>query len=125
MKIVGMISAEIESLLQLSDLLDRNIYIGASNVSHMRSSHPDDYERYKNELEGILLHPDYVGTNKRDASIEYVKEFRINNEFVKVAVRVSKGNRFYARSMYVLNSRRVANFISKGTLLPVDNHNNP
>lgn len=41
----------------------------------------------------------------------------INNEYVKVAVRISSSEIFYARSLYVLNSNRVKNFINKGTLI--------
>ena len=43
--------------------------------------------------------------------------FIINNEYVKVAVRISSSGIFYARSLYVLNSNRVKNFINKGTLI--------
>lgn len=63
-----------------------------------------------------FLHADYVGINSSDNSIEFVKEYVIDNEFVKVAVRVSRGNKLYARSLYVLNNRRVKNFIAKNTL---------
>lgn len=41
----------------------------------------------------------------------------INNKYVKVAVRISSSEIFYARSLYVLNSNRVKNFINKGTLI--------
>ena len=64
----------------------------------------------------IIANPDYVGINSKDNSIEYVKEYIVDNEYVKVAVRISSGNRLYARSVYVLNRRRVQNFIKKGTL---------
>ena len=40
-----------------------------------------------------------------------------NNEYVKVAVRISSSGIFYARYLYVLNSNRVKNFINKGTLI--------
>lgn len=48
-----------------------------------------------------------------------VKEFLINGEFVKVAVRLSGGGALYARSLHVLNHNRVKNFIQKGTLKKV------
>ena len=54
--------------------------------------------------------------NPTDGSIEYVKEFLVEGEFVKVAVRLAKTVRFYARSLYVLNNARVKNYIGKGTL---------
>ena len=82
----------------------------------MQTSHPADFAKYGAELQNILANPDCVGQNPRDGSIEYVKEFLVNGEYVKVAVRLSAGRRYYARSLYVLNSNRVKNFIQKGTL---------
>ena len=82
----------------------------------MRTSHPADIARYGGELVNILANPDYVGQNPSDGSIEYVKEFFSDGEYVKVAVRLSKTDRFYARSLYILNSNRVKNYIAKGTL---------
>ena len=44
----------------------------------------------------------------------------IDNEYVKVAVRVASSGKYYARSLYVLNHNRVHNFIKKGTLKRVE-----
>ena len=68
----------------------------------------------------IIANPDYVGKNAKDNSIEFTKEYYINGEYVKVAVRISTHNIYYARSMYVLNPKRVKNFIAKGTLKKLD-----
>lgn len=118
--IVGSISENIKKLLGLSSVGDDNIYMSATNIAHMESSHPSDYAKYKDQIQNILASPDYVGKNPNDNSIEYVKNFIIDNEYVKVAVRLSSGNKYYARSLYVLNKRRVENFIKKGTLKKVD-----
>ena len=118
--IVGSISENIKKLLGLSSVGDDNIYISATNSAHMESSHPSDYAKYKDQIQNILASPDYVGQNPNDNSIEYVKNFIIDSEYVKVAVRLSSGNKYYARSLYVLNKRRVENFIKKGTLKKVD-----
>lgn len=82
----------------------------------MKSSHFDDYAKYGNDIPNILSSPDFVGVKPKDGSIEYVKEYKTDSEFVKVAVRVSGGGTLFARSLYVLNNNRVYNFISKGTL---------
>lgn len=82
----------------------------------MQSSHPADFAKYGSELVNILAHPDYVGQNPTDGSIEYVKEYLVDGEYVKVAVRLAQSDRYYARSLYILNNNRVKNFISKGTL---------
>lgn len=113
---VGRLSARVIELLGLDLQENQPIYIGNSNVSHMKSRHPGDYSKYGKYIPAILSNPDYVGENPTDGSIEYVKEFCIDNEFVKVAVRLSGGGKLYARSLYVLNHNRVINFIQKGTL---------
>jgi hypothetical protein len=82
----------------------------------MKDSHPADFEKYGTELINILMYPDYIGNNPTDGSIEYVKEFCTDGKYVKVAVRLSRNERFYARSLYVLNNKRVHNYIAKGTL---------
>jgi hypothetical protein len=82
----------------------------------MQTSHPVDFAKYGADIAEILAHPDYVGQNPTDGSIEYVKEYLVNGEYVKVAVRLSRSDRFYARSLYVLNRNRVKNYIEKGTL---------
>ena len=116
---VGKVSERIVSLLGTSLQVDQPIYLGPSNISHMQSRHPEDYAKYGQYIPEILAFPDYVGENPKDGSIEYVKEFQINGEFVKVAVRLSGGGLLYARSLYVLNPTRVHNFIQKGTLKKV------
>ena len=115
-KAVGTVTKEVERLLGIDILGDRTIYLGESNLSHMRSAHPEDFEKYGDTMSDILAAPDYVGQNPSDGSIEYVKEFFFFFFYVKVAVRLAKSARFYARSLYVLNPRRVKNYIEKGTL---------
>ncbi len=115
-KIVGEVSDRIANILEITAAEDRNIYFSPGNLAHMRTSHPEDFKKYGSELINILAYPDYVGQNPKDGSIEYVKEFLINGEYVKVAVRLSHSDRYFARSMYVLNRNRVKNFIEKGTL---------
>lgn len=116
MKQVGIFTQAVIDALSLSIEVGTPILIGDSNIAHMKSRHPDDFEKYGADIELILNEPDYVGQNPKDASVEYVKEYCIDGEFVKVAVRISKGGAFYARSVYVLNNSRVKNFIAKGTL---------
>ena len=118
-KEVGVLSERVVFLLGISLQPGQSIYLGPSNIAHMQARHPADYERYGQYIEEILSFPDYVGENPTDGSIEYVKEFLINGEFVKVAVRLSGGGALYARSLYVLNLNRVKNFIQKGTLKKV------
>ena len=115
-KQVGKLDSKIIRLLSLNFAPNTPIFIGQSNIDHMKKSHPVDFAKYGANINAILSAPDYVSQNPKDGSIEYVKEFRIDNEFVKVAVRVSGNGALYARTLYVLNNNRVKNFIAKGTL---------
>lgn len=118
-KLVGRIDKKIINLLNLTINEDAPIYLGDSNIQHMKKSHPADYKKYGADIMSILSAPDYVGINPGDDSLEYVKEYKIDNEHVKVALRVSRQGIYYARSLYVLNNNRVINFINKGTLIKV------
>lgn len=119
-KLLGHFSSDVIDLLGLDIPSGTPIYISDGNIEHMKTSHPDDFEKYGNDIADIIKNPDYVGKNVKDDSIEFTKEYFINGDFVKVAVRVSTRNVYYARSMYVLNPNRVKNFIKKGTLKKLD-----
>ncbi len=119
---IGEFSSQVINTLNLNIVAGTPIYIADTNLEHMQSSHPADYSRYRNDISLIIATPDYVGLNTKDNSIEFTKEYMVNDEFVKVAVRVSASNVYYARSLYVLNTNRVRNFIKKGTLKPLDNN---
>jgi hypothetical protein len=56
----------------------------------MLQKHVAEYVKYGSYIHDIVSSPDYVGLNPGDGSVEFVKEFPVNNDFVKVAVRVSK-----------------------------------
>lgn len=120
---IGCIKSNIIELLGLSISFDTPIFIGESNIKHMVNRHPYDFQKYSQYIAMILDSPDYAGINPKDHSIEYVKEFKINGEFVKVAVRVSTNGKYFVRSLYALNSNRVKNFIDKGTLKPLTKTN--
>ena len=119
-KVIGHFSSNVIETLDLSIPVGTPIYISDTNIEHMQTSHPEDYEKYGCDLSLIISNPDYVGQNSSDGSIEFTKEYFIEGKYVKVAVRVSTSNIYYARSMYVLNPNRVKNFIAKGTLKKLD-----
>ena len=113
---VSVFQENVVAALGLSVTPGTPIYLGASNVAHMQAKHPADYAKYGGQISLILSSPDYVHTNPKDGSVEYVKEFQIDGDFVKVAVRVTGAGTWFARSLYILNAQRVQNFIKKGTL---------
>ena len=115
---VGTFSSKVLSLFpSLPIVVDTPIYLSNTNITHMQQAHPEAYQKYGADIETILAYPDYIGINKKDSSVEFVREYQIDHEFVKVAVRVSTNGVYYARSLYILNNNRVQNFIKKGTLV--------
>lgn len=115
-KQIAVITEDVIKILGLTCPINTPIYIGESNINHMKSRHPEDYNMYFSYIGIILTKPDYVRLNPKDDSIEYVRRIEINNKFIKVAVRVTASGSYFARSLYALNTNRVLNFIRKGTL---------
>lgn len=116
---VGRFSQAVIDLLGLSIPAGTPILLGDSNIDHMQRKHPSDYSTYGGDIEEILANPDYVGMNPNDGSVEYVREYKVGDEYVKVAVRISTTGRYFARSVYRLKNSRVEKFIKRGTLKKV------
>ena len=114
MKQVGVITAQVIRILGLSIEADTPIFLGDSNIAHMKSEHETDYWLYGELIEEIIMSPTYVGYRK--GSIEYIKEL---SDFVKVAVRVSSDNIYFARTLYSLNPDKVEKMVAKGNLYPL------
>lgn len=73
--------------------------------------------QYYNDLTDIILNPDYVGIAGVEApSIEYIKQYKINNEYVNIAVRASKAGTYYVRSMFIIEEGRIIDYLRKGKL---------
>lgn len=110
---VGNINQRVISLLGLDIAVDTPIFLGDSNIEHMKNEHPEDYEKYFHELQNILMTPDYVALHPKDNSTQYFKRFDV---YVVVAVRVSKKGIYFARSIYEIPDRRFENYKRAGTL---------
>lgn len=118
---IGVIKKEIIEILGLDLKCEAPIYIGESNYRHILEKHKSDFIKFGVYIDNIIENPDFVGINPKDKSIEYVKEFKIEDEFVKVAIRVSGNGNYFVRSMYTLNKNRVEKFIKTGNLKKLTN----
>jgi len=118
---IGEITAAVINLLGLSVAAGTPIFIGQSNIDHMINRHPADYEKYGSYIRDIISTPDYVGINPRDGSIEYIKDFFVDDDYVKVAVRVSLSGTYFARSLFTRNRAKIDGFVANGTLKPLTN----
>lgn len=120
LKKVGCFTQEVIDLLELDLKADTPIFIGDSNIEHIKSRHPYEYEKYFCDIEGIIATPDYVGLNPKDKSIAFVKEYIIASEYVRVAVRITSNNKCYAKTLHLLSTCNAERYISKGTLKKLD-----
>ena len=114
---VGEISQRVIDLIDLDIDANTPIFMGKSNVVHMQRNHAHDYKIYHKHIPVIIKSPDYVGVNPKDSSIEYVKLFEFDGNFVKVAVRVSDSGNFYARTIYARELDKLEKFIESGNLI--------
>ena len=92
------------------------IFIGESNVKHMKRRHSSVYKKYGDRLPQIVYNPDYVGINAEDGSLEYIKVF---DDHVKLVVRIAGDEKLYVRSMYTVLDSRTDFFVKSGRLKPL------
>ena len=112
-EMIGILIEEIKIEFELNETI---VYIGPQNIEHIRNKHPEDYEIYFKSISEIISSPDYYGRNLKDGSLELIKEFEISEKkYVKVAVKVSKRGKLFAKTLYVLtNSERFEYQLSEG-----------
>lgn len=111
-KQIGMITKKIIKILKLDYEEEKPIFVGDANLSHMREEHPKDFAKYGKEIENIISNPTYLARNEKKKSIEFIKEYKIDNDYVLVAVRVSNHNIHFARTMYIMAKEKVQKYFS-------------
>lgn len=110
---VGEISLEVINLLGLPLSESTPIYVGVTNIAHMAKEHSYEFNRFYDRLSFIISMADYVRLKEDDGSIEYIKSF---GNYIKLAVRVAGDGKYYARSLYFIETNRVENLVKKGEL---------
>lgn len=115
---IGEIKEVVITVLNLSLNPDTPIFVGETNIEHMKSEHPEDFEKYGGKLAEILENPDYVAKHPKKDSIEYIKVFydEEKDDHVLVAVRASKTGIYYARTLFVMGTEKVEKYTNKGAL---------
>lgn len=121
MKQVGTITQPVISLLQLNIQPNRPIMIGSSNIQHIKNRHPYEFDKYYDKITEILSKPDFVGINPKNNSIQFVKLFKVNSEYIRVAVKISNNQNYFVKSMHLLSTYNAERYINKGTLKKLDN----
>lgn len=118
---IGNFPQEVITLLGLNLTAEMPIYIGKSNVEHIKNRHPYEYDKYFCKIGEILSRPDYVGRNPSDESVTFVKLYQVDGEYIRVAVRVTTKGIAYAKTLHLLSTSNAERYIEKGTLKALTN----
>lgn len=117
---IGEFSQKIVDMLNLDISAGTPIYIGDSNIEHIKSRHPYEFEKYFDQISEIISEPDYIGQNPHDASILFVRLYKIADEYIRVAVKISPYGNCYAKTLHLLSTSNAERYIEKGTLKKLD-----
>lgn len=124
MKPIAHIFQEVIDLLELDITPNTPVFIGETNLAHIKSRHPYEYDKYLPDIGNIINQPDYVGLSRRDSSILFVKLYEINGEYIRVAVRITSGGKCYAKTLHLLSTCNTERYLEKGTLKKLDINKN-
>lgn len=122
MKPIAYLSPQIIDTLNLNIAPHTPIFIGESNIEHIKNRHPYEYEKYYSDIGNIINYPDYIGLNPKDNSILLVKLYQLDNEYIRVAVKVTSNGICYAKTLHLLSSCNAERYLKKGTLKKLDLH---
>ena len=111
---IGKLNQRVIKLLDLEYKSEIPIILGDSNIEHMKRQHPNDYEKYGQDIQEIINHPTYVAKNPKQCSIEYIKEYKVNNEYILVTVRISNSGKLFARTLFIMTDRKKNIYLNKG-----------
>ena len=113
-KRIGTVNRKVIKLLNLKYTEELPIILGETNIEHMKREHPGDFDKYGKDIENIINNPTYVAQNPKDESVEYIKEYKVGNEFVLVAVRITNKGTMFARTLFVMTEHKKKKYLSKG-----------
>ena len=120
MEIIGYISQSVIELLELNLRPNTPVFIGESNITHIKTRHPYEYEKYYSYIGSIINNPDYVGKNPNDGSLLFVKLFEIDREYIRVAVKITANGTCFAKTLHSLSTCNAERYLEKGTLKKLD-----
>lgn len=120
MQVIGYISQLVIDTLNLKIRPNTPVFIGESNIDHIKNRHPYEYDRYYKDIGMIINSPDYVGINPRDDSILFVKLYKVQGEYVRVAVKTISSGKCFAKTLHSLSTCNAERYLKKGTLKKLD-----
>ena len=109
---VAKLNDDIINFFDLS-IKSKNIFIGGTNKKHIKNKHKQEFDKYIDKLPEIIKEPTYVGVHPKQGGIEFIKEYKEN---VLVAVRASKNDVLYVRSIYFITQSKIDKYLEEGTI---------
>lgn len=115
---IGVINERVIDKLNLTIPPDTFIYMGESNLQHIKDKHPDDFEKYGDKVTKIIHSPDYIAKHPHKNSIEYIKIYYNGNEkeYILLAVRATNVGIKFARTLFTMSQEKVNQYHVKGAL---------
>lgn len=109
---VGELTNRIIDILELEEK-PRNIKFAYDRIAHCENHKKDfkneqSYNKSMQNIPLILNNPDYVGYNKNNNSIEYIKRI---DELTLVAIRIKQKGDLFLRSIYPISEVKLKNKI--------------
>lgn len=111
---VGDLTQEIIACLGLQEK-PGPIYIGPSNIRHIRDKHPVEFAMYLQNIPRIIQVPDCIGVHPKQGGVEFIKMF---DQHIMVSVRLSSRGVLFVRSLYAVTNERIQTYLQKGTIVP-------
>ena len=113
-KQIGKVNKKVIDILGLDYEEGKAIFIGENNIKHMKEKHYEDFVRYGNDIEEIISNPTYIARNPNQDSIEYIKEYIVDNELVLVAVRTSNQGTMFVKTLFTMSEKKKNIYLTRG-----------
>lgn len=110
---IGKLSARVVDLLESGYSVDSPIYIGYENIEKIKTKHPEAFRKYGRDIKKIISSPDYIAKHPKNDSIQYIKVYRKDNNYVMVAVRASRGGKLYVRTLFIMAEEKIFKYWRK------------
>jgi len=113
---IGVITKRVIRLLNLEIEEDTPIFINGNNLELTEEKHPNDFAKYGKDLKIIIDSPTYVAQHPINKSIEYIRVYKQEQDYVFVAVRVSLKGIYYVRTLFVMADEKIYKYWLKAHL---------
>lgn len=104
---------------------NRTILMWRNRIEHLKKHQYEttdfSVEKMVSIIPDIIKSPDYIGVNKKDSSIQFIKRLDAN---VLVAIRANNRSNLSFRTMYTITDSQLSDYIRKDRAwkFPLDNH---